>query len=179
MIVQIALWEETGRAQEGRLEDEVEEVEEEEEPVIHVKDYTKEDESDPIVSNVDLSDRFIIESENENLKNTLKIKEETIQIQEEHITSLSDEMNEIKAELEASKKELANELIRKNEDIDFIKKESLELKEKYEREFELVSSSLYNLGLSYWSMKIEFTQKLSEKPTWLMKERQKFYNGDF
>lgn len=138
----------------------------------------KED-SDTNNSNIILSERFILESENENYKNTLKIKEETIQIQEEHITSLQEEINGFKTELDSVKKELANELNRKNEDVEFIKKESLDLKEKYEREFELVSSSLYNLGLCYWSMKVEYTQKLVEKPTWLMKERQKFYNGDF
>ncbi len=130
-------------------------------------------------SNIILSERFILESENENYKNTLKIKEETIQIQEEHITSLQEEINGYKTEIESLKKEISNELNRKNEDVEFIKKESIELKEKYEREFELVSSSLYNLGLCYWSMKVEYTQKLVEKPTWLMKERQKFYNGDF
>ena len=109
----------------------------------------------------------------------MKIKEETIKIQEDHINSLTDEIDELKTENEKNLKESSNEINRKNEDIEFIKKESVEIKEKYEREFELVSSSLYNLGLCYWSMKVDYTQKLTEKPTWLTKERQKYYNGDF
>lgn len=171
MIVQIALWEETNR-------EEAEKKNEKTVPHLKMKDNSQ-DNPDIEGSNPELSERFILESENENLKSTMKIKEETIQIQEEHITSLTEENNDLKAQIEGIKKELANELNRKNEDVEFIKKESLGLKEKYEREFELVSSSLYNLGLSYWSMKIEYTQKLAEKPTWLMKERQKYYNGDY
>ena len=42
-----------------------------------------------------------------------------------------------------------------------------------------MASSLYNLGLNYWSMKMDYTQKLNEKPNWLVKERQKYLNGDF
>ena len=137
------------------------------------------DDLDARVSNIELSDKFILESENENLKNTLKIKEETIKIQEDTINSLTDTIKEMETEIEVNLKEFSNELNRKNEDIEFIKKESSETKEKYEREFELVSSSLYNLGLCYWSMKVDYNQKLSEKPTWLMKERQKYFNGDF
>lgn len=140
---------------------------------------TIKEECESRISNIEFSDRFILESENENYKSTLKIKEETIKIQEDHINSLTDEIDELKTENEKNLKESSNEINRKNEDIEFIKKESVEIKEKYEREFELVSSSLYNLGLCYWSMKVDYTQKLTEKPTWLTKERQKYYNGDF
>lgn len=143
------------------------------------KDSTIKEVQESRISNIEFSEKFILESENENLKSTLKIKEETIQIQEDHINSLTVEIEEIKSEMEKNLKEYTNEINRKNEDIEYIKKESVELKEIYEREFELVSSSLYNLGMCYWSMKVEYTQKLTEKPTWLTKERQKYYNGDF
>lgn len=69
--------------------------------------------------------------------------------------------------------------MKKQSEIENYKKDIGSIKERYDREFELVSSSLYNLGLSYWQMKMDYTQKINEKPTWLMKERQKFFNGDF
>lgn len=68
---------------------------------------------------------------------------------------------------------------KKDEEIESLKKEILEMKDRYEKEFELIASSVYNLGLNYWSMKLEYTQRLSEKPSWLVKERQKYFNGDF
>jgi hypothetical protein len=89
-----------------------------------------------------------------------------------------DKINSLEKELE-TKINNNESLKKKDEEIELLKKEILEIKDRYEKEFELISSSLYNLGLNYWSMKLEYTQKLSEKPTWLVKERQKYFNGDF
>lgn len=76
-------------------------------------------------------------------------------------------------------KTLELELNKKIEEVELFKKDNFETKERYEKEFELMASSVYNLGLHYWSMKMEYAQKLSEKPNWLIKERQKYFNGDF
>ena len=89
-----------------------------------------------------------------------------------------EKINKLEKELEI-KNNNTEPLKKKDEEIELLKKESLEMKDRYEKEFELIASSVYNLGLNYWSMKLEYTQRLSEKPSWLVKERQKYFNGDF
>ena len=49
---------------------------------------------------------------------------------------------------------------------------------RYQKEFELISSVIYNLGFTFWSMKYEYEQKLIKNPNWLITERQKKFNGD-
>ena len=105
----------------------------------------------------------------------MKNKEETIATLEETISNYEEARKVIQNE----KREQEIELQKRGIEVDNYIKEKAVMKERYEREFELVSSSLYHLGLNYWNMKMEFTQKIKEKPTWLMKERQKFFNGDF
>ena len=78
------------------------------------KDSTIKEVQESRISNIEFSEKFILESENENLKSTLKIKEETIQIQEDHINSLTVEIEEIKSEMEKNLKEYTNEINRKN-----------------------------------------------------------------
>ena len=50
---------------------------------------------------------------------------------------------------------------------------------RYQKEFELISNAIYNLGFTFWSMKYEYEQKLIKNPNWLITERQKMFNGDY
>jgi hypothetical protein len=67
---------------------------------------------------------------------------------------------------------------KKLEEFDLLKKDNLETKDRYEKEFELIASSIYNLGLNYWSLKLSSSNELNEKPSWLKRERKKYYDGD-
>jgi exonuclease SbcC len=58
-------------------------------------------------------------------------------------------------------------------------KEKEELKSRYEKEFELMSSAIYNLGFQFWSLKLEDSEKLKQNENWLVRERIKQYNGDY
>lgn len=117
--------------------------------------------------------------DDEDLLHILKLKEDTIKNQEETLHLYHEKIRKLENEILEGKENLENEVMKRNEDIEFYKKDNSETKERYEKEFELMASSIYNLGLTYWSMKMEYAQKLSEKPNWLIKERQKFFNGDF
>lgn len=78
--------------------------------------------------------------------------------------------------------ELTNELKQSNEVKNNIsslyKKNMSEMQAKYEKEFELISSAMYHLGFKFWSMKKDYETQLSINPNWLIKERQRFLNGD-
>ena len=58
------------------------------------------------------------------------------------------------------------------------KKELEDRNKSYESEFELMSSALYNIGLYYQKLKIETDHYQSDVPSWLIKNRQQYYNGD-
>ena len=58
-------------------------------------------------------------------------------------------------------------------------KEKDDLKNKFNDEFVLMSSVIYNLGFLYWSMKSDYEDKLKQNKGWLEKERIKQYNGDY
>ena len=76
-----------------------------------------------------------------------------------------------------------NEIIKvmeKNfEEKNFDEKEKEEIKNRYEKEFELMSSAIYNLGFQFWSLKLEDSEKLKQNENWLIRERIKQYNGDY
>jgi DNA repair exonuclease SbcCD ATPase subunit len=93
-------------------------------------------------------------------------------VDNDKIRLLEDQMLKLKMEYEM-------DATKKTEEVEFYKKDNDETKDRYEKEFELMASCVYNLGLNYWSMKMEYTQKLNEKPSWLIKERQRYFNGDF
>ena len=57
-------------------------------------------------------------------------------------------------------------------------KEKEDLKTKFNDEFVLMSSVIYNLGFLYWSMKSDYEDKLKQNKGWLEMERIKQYNGD-
>ena len=58
-------------------------------------------------------------------------------------------------------------------------KEKEDLKNKFNDEFVLMSSVIYNLGFLYWSMKSDYEDKLKQNKGWLEMERIKQYNGDY
>ena len=58
-------------------------------------------------------------------------------------------------------------------------KEKDDLKNKFNDEFVLMSSVIYNLGFLYWSMKSDYEDKLKQNKGWLEMERVKQYNGDY
>ena len=58
-------------------------------------------------------------------------------------------------------------------------KEKEDLKSKFNDEFVLMSSVIYNLGFLYWSMKSDYEDKLKQNKGWLEMERIKQYNGDY
>ena len=59
------------------------------------------------------------------------------------------------------------------------KKEKEDLKTKFNDEFVLMSSVIYNLGFLYLSMKSDYEDKLKQNKGWLEMERIKQYNGDY
>jgi chromosome segregation ATPase len=127
----------------------------------------------------------------ETLQNRPKEKEtivinETKTIREVHQNNMNstqdkdnDRITQLQNEMQMLKLEHETEMNKKNEEVEFYKKDNDETKDRYEKEFELMASCVYNLGLNYWSMKMEYTQKLNERPSWLIKERQRYFNGDF
>ena len=84
-----------------------------------------------------------------------------------------------------SKEEIESDMnnIRMNDEIEKrikqYEKEKEELKNHYEKEFELMSSAIYNLGFQFWSLKCEDSEKLKQNENWLVRERIKQYNGDY
>lgn len=119
------------------------------------------------------------EDQIEYMKSILKLKEDTIKTQEENVASYLEKIQNTEKEIILLKQEQENEMTKKNEEVEYFKKDNNETKDRYEKEFELMASSVYNLGLNYLSMKMDYAQRLNEKPSWLIKERQKYFNGDF
>jgi myosin heavy subunit len=118
-------------------------------------------------------------SKTDDYEKIIKLKQDTIATQNETISSMSEKINHLQTEYDHMKNILELESLKRIEEIEFYKKDNNETKDRYEKEFELMASAVYNLGLNFWSMKMEYTQKLNEKPNWLVKERQKYFNGDF
>lgn len=117
-------------------------------------------------------------SEKKLLEKTIDLKADTIKEQNDNISTLNKKLELFQDEIFLLSDKLNMEIKRKADDIENCKKENDENKNRYEKEFELIASSLYNLGLNYWSMKISSANELNEKPSWLKKERKKYYDGD-
>jgi len=117
-------------------------------------------------------------SEIELLKKTISLKEDTIKELNENIYALNEKLNLFQNEILTLHDRLNYEHNKKLEDIDQLKKDNIETKDRYEKEFELIASSIYNLGLNYWSLKLSTTNEIHEKPSWLKRERKKYYDGD-
>ena len=115
-------------------------------------------------------------------KNELKINEEL----NNEIIQLNDLISVMEIKLnDKSKEEIESDMnnIRMNDEIEKrikqYEKEKEELKNHYEKEFELMSSAIYNLGFQFWSLKCEDSEKLKQNENWLVRERIKQYNGDY
>lgn len=102
----------------------------------------------------------------ENFEDNKKYKEALMTIDDLKIEN--NQLNEIIKVMELKIEE------KKHED-----KEKEELKSRYEKEFELMSSAIYNLGFQFWSLKLEDSEKLKQNENWLVRERIKQYNGDY
>ncbi len=117
-------------------------------------------------------------SEMEILKNTMVLKEDTIKELNESIYALNEKINLFQNEIFSLNNRMNFEQNKKLEEFDILKKENIETKNRYEKEFELIASSIYNLGLNYWSLKLSTSNEVNEKPSWLKRERRKYYDGD-
>ena len=111
---------------------------------------------------------------NESLKNENLQLNDLINIMKDKSNEFENNVNNIKLidKLEAKLKECEKER-------DNLKKEKEELKLHFDKEFELMSSVIYNLGFQFWSLKYEDSEKLKQSENWLVKERIKQYNGDY
>ena len=126
------------------------------------------------------------------LEEKIKIlKEKEIQLNKEIETNMElkfkiEEMNsnkeimKINEDLKYENSQL-NELIKvmENKIENKDEKEYENLKNRYEKEFELMASAIYNLGFQFWSLKLEDSEKLKQNENWLVRERIKQYNGDY
>ena len=119
------------------------------------------------------------------------LKEKEIQLNKEIETNMElkfkiEEMNsnkeimKINEDLKYENSQL-NELIKvmENKIENKDDKEYENLKNRYEKEFELMASAIYNLGFQFWSLKLEDSEKLKQNENWLVRERIKQYNGDY
>ena len=57
-------------------------------------------------------------------------------------------------------------------------KEMEEMTKRYDIEFELIASALYNIGQLYHKLKNENEFLSTDTPSWLIKQRQRYLNGD-
>ena len=117
-------------------------------------------------------------NEVETLQKNLDIKEDTIKEMNDNIIALSEKVELFQSKIFELENRINYDSGRKVEELEYLKKENIETKNRYEKEFELIASSIYNLGLNYWSMKLSNTNEVHEKPSWLKRERKKYYDGD-
>ena len=90
-----------------------------------------------------------------------------IKLNEKNTDDIETDMNNIRITEELEKK------------IKICEKEKEDLKIHFDKEFELMSSAIYNLGFQFWSLKCEDSEKLKQNENWLIRERIKQYNGDY
>ena len=83
------------------------------------------------------------------------------------------------SQYEAQLEEIINKKSRIEDKLNMSEKEKEDLKTKFNDEFVLMSSVIYNLGFLYWSMKSDYEDKLKQNKGWLEMERIKQYNGDY
>ena len=124
-----------------------------------------------IESNMEL--KFKLDEVNSDNKNNIETNE---------VNNKYKEILQLNEDLKIENSQL-NEIIKvmeiKMEEKTFDEKEKEELKNRYEKEFELMSSAIYNLGFQFWSLKLEDSEKLKQNENWLIRERIKQYNGDY
>ena len=129
----------------------------------------------------------LLKKEKENNQNIIEENNQP-EKKEEVVSSKENKEEEIQndiviQELNLRLKELTEELDKCKEVKDniakYYQKDTDEMQARYQKEFELISSAIYNLGFTFWSMKYEYEQKLIKNPNWLITERQKKFNGDY
>ena len=103
--------------------------------------------------------------ENNQLNEIIKVMES--KLEEKNEDEIGENINNIRLIEDLEKK------IKKYE------KEKEDSKIRYEKEFELMASAIYNLGFQFWSLKLEDSEKLKQNENWLVRERIKQYNGDY
>lgn len=113
--------------------------------------------------------------------NEIDIFRESKEMKESKYRSKEDE--NLIIELNKKLKELTEDLVETKEEKerleDKFNKETEEERNKLQKEFELISSAMYNLGVKFWNMKYDYEHKINQTPSWLIKERQKQLNGDY
>ena len=107
------------------------------------------------------------ELKNENIKLNDLIGIMEIKLNEKNTDDIESDMNNIRIIDELEKK------------LKICEKEKEDLKIHFDKEFELMSSAIYNLGFQFWSLKCEDSEKLKQNENWLIRERIKQYNGDY
>ena len=107
------------------------------------------------------------ELKNENIKLNDLINIMEVKLNEKSKDDIESDMNNIRVIDELEKK------------IKLCEKEKNDIKNQFDKEFELMASAIYNLGFQFWSLKCEDSQKLKQNENWLVKERIKQYNGDY
>ena len=106
-----------------------------------------------------------LKNENNQLNEIIKVMES--KLEEKNEDEIGENINNIRLFEDLEKK------IKKYE------KEKEDSKIRYEKEFELMASAIYNLGFQFWSLKLEDSEKLKQNENWLVRERIKQYNGDY
>ena len=106
-----------------------------------------------------------LKNENNQLNEIIKVMES--KLEEKNEDEIGENINNIRLIEDLEKK------IKKYE------KEKEDSKIRYEKEFELMASAIYNLGFQFWSLKLEDSEKLKQNENWLVRERIKQYNGDY
>ena len=106
-----------------------------------------------------------LKNENNQLNEIIKVMES--KLEEKNEDEIGENINNIRLIEDLEKK------IKKYE------KEKEDSKIRYEKEFELMASAIYNLGFQFWSFKLEDSEKLKQNENWLVRERIKQYNGDY
>ena len=131
----------------------------------------------PFINKTNINN-FSLKPTEKNIENNLKEDEK------KDLNEIKNKENEEQIKLMAEKiKDLQMELEKTKEAKEGIAAIYEKKKEEYEnrikKEFELISSAMCNLGFSYYSMKYSYEEKLKHNPNWLIKVRQKQYNGDY
>ena len=106
-----------------------------------------------------------LKNENLELNELINIMEN--KLNEKNNEEIENDMNNIRITEEFEKK-------MKN-----CEKEKDEIKNQFDKEFQLMASAIYNLGFQFWSLKLEDSHKLKQNENWLVRERIKQYNGDY
>ena len=100
-----------------------------------------------------------LKNENEKLNDLINIME--IKMNEKMNNDIENDIDHIKVIDELEKK------------VKILEKEKEDLNCHFNKEFELMSSCIYNIGFQFWSLKLEDSEKIKQSENWLVRERIK------